>query len=422
MKRALFLVSLLVASGCHSCGSGGEAGKVDGAPSSSASAQPLAANGKPSALSLPFASAMAKDGIYVAGLVAERKAINLSRYTLDGRVEWSIDVLDDVRWTSTSELWVFAGEGGEVVALRGQRGDKSVQIARSVDATGNMLSEPFDVASHPCATFDALYWTEKLPSGGTGVKRRALAGGAATSATEEKDSNDVSLACGDKQVFLLEDNDDSFAVRRLEAPKATVLASGEGDDEPKDRPAFTVGDDLGVLVVTTIGRLHLHFPALGTPRTLRKLTDEEDLVAVDADSKRALVVYTRDDPDRCGSDGLVSDVRALDVPLDGTKEIDEEVARGACDVDLGPFWIGSVGGKMLVAWEERDAKKKKGGAPVTGLGYRVLGDAAASHLPQSAEDLAFAGCSATKCYVVALERPAGTDGMVPGSAKLISFP
>ena len=63
-----------------------------------------------------------------------------------------------------------------------------------------------------------------------------------------------------------------------------------------------------------------------------------------------------------------------------------------------------------------------GGAPVTGLGYRVLGDAAASRLPQSAEDLSFAGCSAAKRYVVALERPAGTDGMVPGSAKILAFP
>jgi len=421
MKRAVVMVSLWYASGCHSCGPGGDAGKVDGAPSASASV-PSAASGKPSALSLPFASALGKDAIFVAGLVAERKTINLSRYTLDGRVEWSIDVLDDVRWTSTSQLWVFAGEGGVVAALRGQRGEKSVQIARSVDAAGNLLSEPFDVASHPCGTLDAIYWTEKLPGGGVGVKRRALAGGAATSATEEKDSSDVALACGDKQVFLLEDNDESFAVRRLESPKATVLASGEGDDEPKDRPAFTVGDDLGVLVETTVGRLQLHFPALGAPRTLRKLTDEEDLVAVDADGKRTLVVYTRDDPDRCGSDGLVSDVRALDVPLDGTKEIDAEIARGACDVDLGPFWIGSASGKMLVAWEERDAKKTKGGAPITGLGYRVLGDAAPSRLPQSAEDLAFAGCTATKCYVVALERPAGTDGMVPGSAKIVAFP
>ena len=365
---------------------------------------------------------MGKDAIYVAGLVADRKVINLSRYTLDGRIEWSVDVLDDVRWTSTSELWAFAGEGGVAVALRGQRGEKSGLVARSVSASGNMLSDPFDVGSRPCATLDALYWTEKLPGGGVSVKRRPLAGGAVTSPAEEKDPGDVSLACGDKEVFLLEENDESFAVRALESPKATVVASGEGDDEPKDRPAFTVGDDLGILVETTIGRLQLRFPALSPPRTLRKLTDDEDLVAVDADAKRALVVYTRDDPDRCGTDGLVSDVRALDVPLDGTKEIDEEVARGACDVDLGPFWIGSVGGKTIVAWEERDAKKRMGGAPVTGLGYRVLGDAAASRLPQSAEDLTFAGCAATKCYVVALERPAGTDGMVPGSAKILAFP
>lgn len=419
IKQALFLAFFLTVSGCHSCSSEAGAEKSDGAPAISVAAPGDGAT--PSALSLPLAAALAKDAVYVAGLVAERKAINLSRYALDGRLQWSIDVLDDVRWTPTSELWAFAGEAGAAVSLRGRRGDKSVLLARSIDSTGKTIGDAFDVTSHPCATVDSLYWSEKLPGGGVRVNRRALAGGPVTSPAEERDSSDVSLACGDKQVFLLEENDESFAVRALDAPKATVVAFGEGDDEPRERPAFTVKDELGVLVVTTVGRMQLRFPAVGPPRALRKLNDEEDLVAVDSDGKRALVVYTRDDPDRCGSDGLVSDVRALDVPLDGAKEQDQEVERGRCDVDLGPFWTGSIAGKMIIVWEERDAKKK-GGAPVTGLGYRVLGDAAATHLPLSAEDLAFAGCTPTKCYVVALERPAGTDGMVPGSAKIVAFP
>lgn len=420
MKQALFLALFLTVSGCHSCSSGADSEKSDGALAISVATPDAAAT--PSALSLPLAAALAKDAVYVAGLVAERKVISLSRYALDGRMQWSIDVLDDVRWTPTSELWVFAGESGIAVSLRGRRGDKSVLLARSIDPTGKTIGEAFDVTSHPCATADSLYWSEKLSGGGVRVNRRALAGGAVTWPAEERGSSDVSLACGDKQVFLLEDNDESFGVRALDAPKATVVALGEGDDEPRERPAFTVKDELGVLVVTTAGRMQLRFPAVGPPRALRKLSEQEDLVAVDSDGKRALVVYTRDDPDRCGSDGLVSDVRALDVPLDGAEEQDQEVERGACDVDLGPFWTGSVAGKMIILWEERDAKKRKGGAPVTGLGYRVLGDAAATHLPQSAEDLAFAGCTPTKCYVVALERPAGTDGMVPGSAKIIAFP
>jgi len=77
-----------------------------------------------------------------------------------------------------------------------------------------------------------------------------------------------------------------------------------------------------------------------------------------------------------------------------------------------------------LAWAERVPKKAPTDAPIGALGWaRVTGDAVEAHeTALSADGLVFAGCNAERCYAVALDRAPGTDGMKPGTARVVAFP
>lgn len=416
VRPLVALVPLFVLSGCNSCGSKTTATEAS-APSASASvAAPTTATAPE--LSLPIGGDVAPDGsVYVAGFVAARKAIVLARYDAAGTLVSVGDAFSGAEWASGTELRVFSGTRGAAVAFRGVVATKQGQHVRLMDPGAKPVGEAFDVDGIPCATKDGV-----VSLGGGHVVTHPFDGAAVVTGVAAE--ADDALACGDSRAWVLDEGDDGLVVHPIDKDTKTNVAHGDGDDEPRDHPAFTVGDELSVFVVTTGGALKIASPFDGPVKDVGKLHDDEDLVAVDGDPKRALVVYTKDDTSRCGADGLVSDVHLYEVPREGAKPAvsKSEVVKGACDVDLGPFWIGAAGGKTVIAWGERDGKRSKGAPPVTGLGYRVLGDAAPQRVALSGEDVIFAGCSAAKCWAVSLERPTGTDGMVPGKARLVSFP
>lgn len=420
VKTPLVLVLPFVLSGCSSCGKSTATADAS-APSASGSAS-ATVNVTAPELSLPIAADLGPDGsVYVAGFVAARKTVVALRYDASATLVAVGDAFTEADWASGTELRVFAGTKGVAVAWRGNVSGKGGQHVRLLDAAAKPLAgvDPFDAEGIPCATKDALVAMDRVAAGGR-LTLHPFDGSKAILGLPSVP--DATLACGDTKAFLLDDGEDGLAIRTIEQTTTKNVAPGDGDDEPRDHPAFTVGDELSVLVVTTGGTLKLVAPYDATPREVGKLHDDEDLVAVDGDAKRALVVYTKDDLTRCGADGLVADVYVHSIPRDGGKVTTDDVVKAACDVDLGPFWIGAAGGKTLVAWGERDGKRSKGAPPVTGVGYRVLGEGAPQRITLSGEDVTFAGCGAAKCYAVSLERPTGTDGMVPGKARIVSFP
>ncbi len=408
-----------VASGCSSCGKSGGAPAADAAPVVSSAVGATVAAPE---LSLPIGADVAPDGaIWVAGYVAARKAVVVTRHDASGNATALGDAFTEVDWSTGSEVRVFTGAKGVAVAFRGTVSGKAGQHVRLLDPSAKPYAgaEAFDADGIPCATKDGVVAMDRIAAGGR-LTIHPFDGSAAKLGLPSVP--DATLACGDSKAYLLDDGDDGLAVRGIEQQTTVNVAPGDGDDEPRDHPAFTVGDELSILVVTTGGALKLVAPYDKPPRGVGKLGDDEDLVAVDGDEKRALVVYTKDELTRCGADRLVSDVFVQVIPRDGAKPTTDDVVKAACDVDVGPFWIGQASGKTVIAWGERDGKRSKGAPPVTGVGYRVLGEGAAQRTAVSAEDVTFAGCSAQKCYAVSLERPTGTDGMVPGKARIVAFP
>ncbi len=142
-------------------------------------------------------------------------------------------------------------------------------------------------------------------------------------------------------------------------------------------------------------------------------------MAVDGNAAHVVALVSREAASRCDGD-IGTDVLAVDVPLPGGPERTVDVSQGACGHDLGPYWVAPTDGAMYLAWLVRGPR---GGnrAPVEALAWAKL-DGPSSEVKVSAEDVVFAGCAKDKCTFVALERPEGTDGMVPGAARLLTVP
>ena len=85
-----------------------------------------------------------------------------------------------------------------------------------------------------------------------------------------------------------------------------------------------------------------------------KIDTDDDVVALDADAKDAIVVLSHDASGAC--DGAVAtSVHALRIDRRGTGEGDVELAPAVCGTEVGPLLTGDVGGKLVVAWAERRA-------------------------------------------------------------------
>lgn len=419
VRTLLGLGLALMASGCDSCGSKPTAPTSDAKASAAPTASSPPFTGAAPDLSLPIGADIGPDGsaIFVAGLVAASRTIVLSHYDAKGTLVGVTDAFSDVDWVSGVELRVYVGTSGIAVAYRGPIAKTNGHHVRLFDPSGKPRGDAFDVDGVPCVEKDALI---TMDHGVGKIATHPLGGAAAVLGLASVP--DAMLACGDAKAYLLDEGDDGLAVRGIEETATKNVAAGDGDDEPREHPAYTVGDELSLVIVTTGGTMKVVAPFDATPREVGKLHDDEDIVAVDGDAKRTFVVYSKDDLTRCGSEGLVSDVFVRVFPRDGSKTTSEEVIKAACDTDVGPFWTGEAGGKTVIAWGERSSKRPAGAPPVTALGYHVLGEPGVQHVTLSAEDVVFADCAGAKCWAATIERPTGTDGMAPGKARLVSFP
>jgi len=215
-----------------------------------------------------------------------------------------------------------------------------------------------------------------------------------------------------------------------------VLIGGAdfGGDEERGHDEFTVGDDLGIVRFGSDGALALREvkgDVVGPWRKLATNIGEDDAVAVDGDDDAVVVVTTREVPDACVDGGPApQSVHAVRVNRASRAETRHELAPAECGKELGPFWTGSLGARLVIAWSERVPRQGATSAPIAGLTFRTFLGATLSpigRVPLPSDALVFAGCDdsgrlSARCYAVALARAPGTTDMLPEVAQLIAYP
>jgi hypothetical protein len=398
---------------------------------------PARTGGIAGGLSAPIAAARGENGeVFVAGLDVAAAAIRVQRISQNDEVVADKTVLAGIAWSSESELRMVPAAGGVAITWRGLRARKLVRQLLVLGPDLAPRGEPRDVAAASCATQDALWFID-----GDHAEARPWAGSPARSALPK--DKDASLVCGAHRAFALLDEDNGTSMIMLGSPGASTKAgvpvallqeSELGDDEQRERAEFTVGDDVGVVRLATSGTVMLREVKGGTKEPLRKLKTtvprDADVVAVDASPRVLSVIFTEEDADACSKSGQTVTgasirVKALRVDRATFEESVVELAPGACGRELGPFFTGSLGDSVSVAWVERVPAAGKARAPIAGLVHRTVPPAGApgelARIEQPADALVDAGCDGKRCYAVALARRPKMDAMVPGLARVIRY-
>jgi hypothetical protein len=421
-------IGLLFLARCGSCKSNAASDAGSTVASASASAQRPAAT--PAPLSLPMAADHSGINVYIAGFVAARSAINLSRFDDQGRLMWSVDAISELGFSSDAHVDVVASQDGANVIWRGLQNKKRVRIAQWVTGEGVVTGAPAAVGASACAAAGWLYAIGgKL--GSSALVRPVRGGAGDKSLVTIPEGHDPVLVCGEgARAYIVDDGDDDVGVRLLDPekdhalPRAVLVPLDSlGGDEIREHEDFSTGDTLHELVVTEKGAMSLHQydgttvaprRALETP-----INADEDLMAADGNASHVVALIARESTARCDGD-MGTDVLALDVPADGSKEQVTDVAHAPCAVDLGPYWVAPTEAAIYLAWNVRGPRNGSR-APVEALQWTKLGGTV-TDVKLSAEDVVFAGCSKGKCMFAMIARPENTDGMTPGEARVISIP
>ncbi len=425
MRRAAVATFMLLG-GCGSCRSS--------ATSDAGATTTPEAEAKPSAVSAPLSLPIAADhdragAIYVAGLVAARGVVNLSRFEPPGmQLVWSVDVLDSLTYSSDAHIDVVGAARGAVVVWRGLRDGKRTRVGRYIGGDGKPATAPFTIGSSACTVSDTLFSIGG--KGGGALMARHLPDGADQSVFNLPEG-EPTLVCSDgKRALVVEEGEDDLSVRAVENGKAlsrAVLFGPDdfGDDELREHEDFTTGDVLGELALTEKGRLMVRQYGEGVSATKRTLDHvvgpDEDLMAADGTATRVVALLSREANARCDGD-LGTDVLAVDLSLTdpAAKERVVDIAHGECGRDLGPYWVAPSGEWLGLAWAVR-GPRSGARAPVEALAWATLGEPAKT-IPLSAEDIVFAGCNAGHCSFATLARLENTDGMAPGEARIVTIP
>ena len=426
MKRVMPIVGALFLAHCGSCKS--TAATDAGAVATTSASAP---NATPAPLSLPMAADHdAAGNVYVAGFVSARSAVALSRFDAQGRLVWSVDALVDLGFSSDAHVDVVAGQDGANVIWRGLQNKKRVRVTQWVSAEGSVAAgAPAAVGSSACTAAGFLYAIGgKL---GSSALVRPIRGGSDKSLVTIPEGHDPVLVCGEgTRAYIVDDGDDDIGVRLLDPekdhalPRAVLVPLGElGGDEVREHEDFTTGDTLRELVVTEKGVLSLH-QYDGTTVTPRRaletpINSDEDLMAADGNASHVVALIAREAASRCDGD-MGTDVLALDIPVDGSKEQVTQIAQAPCARDLGPYWVAPTADAIYLAWNVRGPRNGSR-APVEAFQWTKLGGTV-TEVKLSAEDVVFAGCAKGKCMFAMIARPENTDGMTPGEARVISIP
>lgn len=436
MERRFALASLVLVAAC-SRGPAKDAAAGDASVPAASDAGEVTvtpASGPTTIFSAPIAGARVASGQAIAvGLVVANRSITAARVDATGHAVWARAILNDVTWSQDAELHAWPIDAGALVVWRGPVGAKSAHVAVVVAPDGRTVDGPFDVGSFVCATDDGAAWSEPGAKG-TVVKLRAWSASGAHDVAGPTLSDDFTLTCGSHRAYALVEGDEEAPSRvyTVGDPSTTqpvrIAPSALGRDEERDLFAWAEGDDVGVVRVAQSGSVTAADVRANAVTPLHldsaRVPPEDDVVAIDADTRSVVLVTTHDESDACPDGHGGTSVHALRIARqDVGKTTSSLLSPSACARDVGPFWTNLLGTSLVVAWTERDAHAAKGAAPISGLAYRALEEGGTlARLALSADALADAGCDATRCYAVALAREPGADGMKPEAIRVVSYP
>jgi hypothetical protein len=401
-------ILILFAVGCHkSRTSGGE-----GPPSAEAG------GAEASLVSSPIAAARAPSGpILMAGIVASRGAVVAVRAADRETKGWTVDAITGVGVTANVELRTFPSGDGIALVYRGRREGRSVTEAVTVSAQGKVSAPLPDVSTAACATDDALVWISRAEGGTSRVSSVPWSLSPVAALLTLPSERDPMLICGNKTVYVLGDGerDTTAALLGGGAPRTSVvMRERDFGDEEREHDPFAVDDSLGLVRIGQSGSVSIREVGAGSAGSWRrlatKLTEADDVVAVDGDAQSSLVIFTRDDGAGCDGPAAPS-VHALYVPKAGEAERVVDLAPAECDKELGQVWTGAIGGSFVAGWGEHASAPRPGEPKVTGLTYRTLGSAGAEgphHVRLAADEIVDAGCDKDRCYAALLAK--GVDG------------
>jgi hypothetical protein len=361
-----------------------------------------------------MAAAATSDGaVIVAGLVAARKTIIAERHDGD-HVVWISDVQTAVDWSPDLELRVVADASGGVVVV--VRTSASRQI-HAIDKAGK-VGAAFPAGAAVCASARGL---ARVESNGHVILRSWA--GADIGDTEVPADRDAILVCAQNEVYVLAEGEEDVVLMTV-PPRGKPLKIVPDLDDERERAPFTVGDTLGVVEVAREGSARVVRVADGgtiSTRIAKTFPEEDDLETVDGDERTTFLAFSRESTARCsGSSG--TDVLVLRVSPSGEQEL--EVTKGDCGKDLHPFQLDALRDGAYLAWAERSPKRMPTDPPIEAVLWAKVADGPIKPTRTAArgEGIAFAGCAKEKCHVVFLERPLGTDGMIPGAARIVTYP
>jgi hypothetical protein len=421
--------------GC-TCRAAPSSAPIDASPSMTGIASAVqGATPSEAVFSAPIAAVRAGGVQVVAGLVAAESVVRVIG-SRGGHASWTADVLGKVAWAPDAEIKLSAAGDGVALVARGlgAKNDRSLVL---LGPHGEQRGVPIDVGSAFCATTDGLAWVDPRPGGAVSVRARAWSEVEARDVVTIASERRPALVCGDHQVFVLGDGDDDLTVTAFvpgdpsaKHPIVAIRDADFHDDEEREHDTYTMGDDLGLLRVASSGSIairEIHKAGDAAPwrRLKHSLSEDDDVVAVDGDATATLVVFTHETDDACPGVGSTAEgVHALRVDRVTGEESALDLARPDCDRSPGPFWIASAPGAPVVAWVERATKLSPNAAAIRGLATRTLratGVSSAS-LDIQADALVDGGCDDSGCFVAALVRQPGSDGMRSAPIVAVAYP
>jgi hypothetical protein len=427
--RSAFVIALCFGfAGCtcnHSESSSTSSGEA-AATSSASSAANLP--DKNAIFSSPIAAAHAKGGaVFFAGYVVARNAFTVTRIEKNNLVAWTVDAIPDVRWSADADVHVFAApDGGAYVVGRGIRNKKFVREIATITADGKLRAPAESMGGDACATLDGLA-SLREENGKSRATLRNFGGGAPHDLFSLRGEGEHEIVCAEHSVFAVT-HDDAVMLERAGSPPLQLLGEHDTSDDTEE---FTSGDTFGIVNVGAgvLTSREVSAQSATAWRALGKLPEGAELVSGDADANDIYVLYTEDTKDNsCPGGGSPAKLTAVHAPRAGGDGHNHVLATLACDSDDGPFFTGfshsSNLSNFVVAWPERRGPNS-GAPPISGLAYATLAAdkvADVKRIAVDADALVDAGCDEDACYAAALVRVSGTDGMVPGPARIVRYP
>jgi hypothetical protein len=411
-------LSLNLAS-CRACEKPAARGdRASDASAASTSADPSVDRGAVTAsLTSPFGTGrLARGGLIVAGVERASSTLQVGRLDALGRISHAHGVLSEVTASKDAQVRVFSGPGdGATVLWRGLRRGRFVRTLVQLGPDLSPVGESREVASTPCVTRDAVWTLEDQKVSAQPVE------GAGFSIALPK-GEDASLVCGASRAYaVLDQEDGASAVMLAKGSSETKLLFRErdfGEDEQRERAEFLAGDDLGFVRIGASGSVAVRELSSGTLRALRTLKTrvpkDDDVVAVEASSTTLVIAYTEESTSACSTQASEEErvsvkVMALVVDRRTHAESLVELAPGRCGHEVGPFFTGTLGERVTVAWGEHGSGIGHARAPLVAVARATLGatgsDAggpAFERIETQADALIDAGCDGTTCDLVAV--------------------